>query len=296
MASTVLTSEPGTSLVSPVLDADGELFVCSNLQGKVHHVDQKEGKLQVPSPALPLHQILEHELFECRVDCVVQSRLGEAESVKIDQTHSPVLKRCLPKTLASTPDRLCWPMVSDQFNTPTSIAFDPDGIMYVCDMAHGAIRECSQNPSDAHACSHSLSSRKRRGLRVCARVRGKAIPGELSCKHHPWRTLILLSPSMLRSSYCLVHCCSHPTGSCTTALLSMSYTAVVLMARRWLLHSFPCPVASHAVLLVAALDGGVSSDHGWCLPRCRMGVRQTPKLRERYRQSCTDLQPITKSL
>jgi len=76
MASTVLTSEPGTSLVSPVLDADGELFVCSNLQGKVHHVDQSEGKLQ---------------------------------------------------------------MVSDQFNTPTSIAFDPDGIMYVCDMAHGAI-------------------------------------------------------------------------------------------------------------------------------------------------------------
>ena len=174
MASTVLTSEPGTSLVSPVLDADGELFVCSNLQGKVNHVDQTEGKLQVPSPALPLHQILEHELFvECRVDCVVQSRLGEAESVKIDQTRSPVLKRCLPKTLASTPDRLlCWQMVSDQFNTPTSIAFDPDGIMYVCDMAHGAIRECSHNPS---RCSYLFSqfvfAKTTRSASSCASTR-----------------------------------------------------------------------------------------------------------------------------
>jgi len=71
-----LFKDEGTSLVSPVFDGDGELFVCSNLQGRVNHVDQKEGKLQ---------------------------------------------------------------MVSDQFNTPTSMAFDPDGIMYVCDMAHGAI-------------------------------------------------------------------------------------------------------------------------------------------------------------
>merc|ERR1711988_953818 len=72
--------EAGSSLVSPVYDADKELFVCSNLEGKIYHVDT--------------------------------SNEGE------------------PKTQ----------LVTDQFNTPTSIAFDPDGIMYVCDMAHGAIK------------------------------------------------------------------------------------------------------------------------------------------------------------
>jgi len=30
-------------------------------------------------------------------------------------------------------------MVTDMLNTPTSVAFDPDGMMYICDMAHGAI-------------------------------------------------------------------------------------------------------------------------------------------------------------
>merc|ERR1711865_825827 len=85
-----LYKDEGTSLVSPVFGAYGELFVCSNLQGRVNHVDQKEGKLQ---------------------------------------------------------------MVSDQFNTPTSMAFDPDGIMYVCDMAHGAICESKTSSRlSAHSC------------------------------------------------------------------------------------------------------------------------------------------------
>jgi len=70
--------EAGSSLTCPVHDADGELFVCANTQGKVHHVDTEESEAKIQ-------------------------------------------------------------VVSDQFNTPTSIAFDPDGIMYVCDMAHGAI-------------------------------------------------------------------------------------------------------------------------------------------------------------
>merc|ERR1711934_1092438 len=30
-------------------------------------------------------------------------------------------------------------MVTDMLNTPTSVSFDPDGMMYICDMAHGAI-------------------------------------------------------------------------------------------------------------------------------------------------------------
>jgi len=30
-------------------------------------------------------------------------------------------------------------MVTDMLNTPSSVSFDPDGMMYICDMAHGAI-------------------------------------------------------------------------------------------------------------------------------------------------------------
>merc|ERR1712166_1343468 len=67
----------GSSVTSPVFDTDGELFICSNLQGKVFHVDGKE--------------------------------------------------------------KATLQMVTDQLNTPSSIAFDPDGMMYVCDMAHAAI-------------------------------------------------------------------------------------------------------------------------------------------------------------
>jgi len=70
----------GTSLCSPVYDAEGMLFVASNLQGKVFHLSEGEG----------------------------------------DESG----------TLA---------MVTDMLNTPTSVAFDPDGMMYLCDMAHGAI-------------------------------------------------------------------------------------------------------------------------------------------------------------
>ena len=39
--------EADTPLCSPVLDADGQLFVCSNLQGKVHHVAEGDGASQL---------------------------------------------------------------------------------------------------------------------------------------------------------------------------------------------------------------------------------------------------------
>ncbi len=39
--------EAETPLTSPVLDADGQLFVCSNLQGKVHHVAEGDGASQL---------------------------------------------------------------------------------------------------------------------------------------------------------------------------------------------------------------------------------------------------------
>merc|ERR1712054_4246 len=71
-----------TPLCSPVIDAEGQLFVSSNLHGKIFHVadpDKSQGDT---------------------------SQLA---------------------------------MVTDMLNTPTSVGFDADGMMYVCDMAHGAI-------------------------------------------------------------------------------------------------------------------------------------------------------------
>eukprot|EP00658_Telonema_sp_P-2_P085199 TRINITY_DN9665_c0_g1_i2.p2 TRINITY_DN9665_c0_g1~~TRINITY_DN9665_c0_g1_i2.p2 ORF type:complete len:139 (+),score=33.46 TRINITY_DN9665_c0_g1_i2:138-554(+) len=78
-AMAALRIESGSSLTAPTFDADGELFVCSNMEGKVQHVGEKA-----------LQQ------------------------------------------------------VSDEFNTPSSIGFDCDGMMYVCDMAHGAVCECQR--------------------------------------------------------------------------------------------------------------------------------------------------------
>jgi hypothetical protein len=40
-------AEADTPLCSPILDADGQLFVCSNLQGKVHHVAEADGGSQL---------------------------------------------------------------------------------------------------------------------------------------------------------------------------------------------------------------------------------------------------------
>jgi len=70
--------EVDTPVCSPVLDAESQLFVATNLQGKIHHVSEGDGGYQLA-------------------------------------------------------------MVTDMLNTPTSVGFDADGMMYVCDMAHGAI-------------------------------------------------------------------------------------------------------------------------------------------------------------
>ena len=45
--------EAETPLCSPSLDADGQLFVCSNLEGKVYHVAEGEGASQL---AVSIHQ------------------------------------------------------------------------------------------------------------------------------------------------------------------------------------------------------------------------------------------------
>ena len=42
-------------------------------------------------------------------------------------------------------------MVTDMLNTPTSVSFDADGMMYICDMAHGAICECPNPNSNLRA-------------------------------------------------------------------------------------------------------------------------------------------------
>merc|ERR1712196_472940 len=67
-----------TPLCSPVTDADGQVFVSANLQGKIHHIAEADGGSQLA-------------------------------------------------------------MVTDMLNTPSSVTFDADGMMYICDMAHGAI-------------------------------------------------------------------------------------------------------------------------------------------------------------
>merc|ERR1712178_249636 len=66
------------AVCSPVVDAEGQLFVATNLTGKIHHVSEGDGS----------HQLA---------------------------------------------------MVTDMLNTPTSVGFDAAGMMYICDMAHGAI-------------------------------------------------------------------------------------------------------------------------------------------------------------
>jgi len=67
-----------TPLCSPIMDADGQVFVSANLQGKIHHVAEADGSSQLA-------------------------------------------------------------MVTDMLNTPSCVNFDADGMMYICDMAHGAI-------------------------------------------------------------------------------------------------------------------------------------------------------------
>jgi len=76
MATKLLVSE--TPLCSPIVDAENQMFVAANLQGKIHHVAEGDDGNQLS-------------------------------------------------------------MVTDMLNTPTSVSFDPDGMMYICDMAHGAI-------------------------------------------------------------------------------------------------------------------------------------------------------------
>jgi len=70
--------EGDTPLCSPVLDAEGQLFVSANLQGKIFHIAEADGESQLA-------------------------------------------------------------MVTDMLNTPSAVSFDADGMMYICDMAHGAI-------------------------------------------------------------------------------------------------------------------------------------------------------------
>merc|ERR1711907_127256 len=74
-----LAVQSDTPLCSPVVDAEGQLFVAANLQGKIDHVSEDDG--------------------------------GNCQLA----------------------------MVTDMLNTPSSVSFDPDGMMYICDTAHGAI-------------------------------------------------------------------------------------------------------------------------------------------------------------
>jgi len=67
-----------TAVCSPIVDIEGQIFVATNLTGKIHHVSQGDDSYQLA-------------------------------------------------------------MVTDMLNTPTSVGFDADGVMYICDMAHGAI-------------------------------------------------------------------------------------------------------------------------------------------------------------
>jgi len=65
-------------------------------------------------------------------DSIVRVQLNQSLDIHLQSVHSAAY--CL--SVLSPSDKQ---MVTDMLNTPTSVSFDPDGMMYICDMAHGAI-------------------------------------------------------------------------------------------------------------------------------------------------------------
>jgi len=85
-------------------------------------------------------------------DSIVRVQLNQSLDIHLQSVHSAAY--CL--SVLSPSDKQ---MVTDMLNTPTSVSFDPDGMMYICDMAHGAIRTLSpqSNSFDMHQ-SQNLTS------------------------------------------------------------------------------------------------------------------------------------------